>query len=148
MTNSLTTAEVCQGMPAGFESPCGIITEPHGPHPLGTAAADTLDEDPAGVRARQVAALHALANWYAEHPDIPMPENVICSTWSYSHEGDEADRVLAVLDFARRVGATPTETWDEVKAHHTLMHMHGMAVRIHHTARLAQVSGGAGRYVR
>lgn len=25
---------LCHGMPAGFESPCGIIPEPHGPHML------------------------------------------------------------------------------------------------------------------
>jgi hypothetical protein len=27
-------SDLCQGMPAGYESPCGIIHDPHGPHPL------------------------------------------------------------------------------------------------------------------
>lgn len=140
MTNSLT-AETCLGMPPGFQSPCGIIPVPHGPHTLDSAQrpADALDDDAAGVRARQVAAIHALANFYAEHPDVPMPQAVICTSWSYPGDGDEADRVLAVVDLGNRLGSPATETWDEVKVQHVLMQMHGMSVRITSTARLGPV---------
>jgi hypothetical protein len=31
---------LCLGMPAGFESPCGQITTPHGPHPIRITPAD------------------------------------------------------------------------------------------------------------
>lgn len=36
-----STGPVCQGMPAGYESPCGIIHDPHGPHPLPAAPTST-----------------------------------------------------------------------------------------------------------
>ena len=34
MTTQQSNIPDCQGMPPGFQSPCGIITEPHGPHPI------------------------------------------------------------------------------------------------------------------
>lgn len=50
----------------------------------------------AGERARRIAALHGLANFYAAHPDLPIPSSVYAAT---TLEGDwqaRIDRIRAL----------------------------------------------------
>lgn len=44
------------------------------------------------ARAQRIAAIHAFADWLAQHPEVPMPDDIA----AYSHAGSAAD----VHDFA------------------------------------------------
>lgn len=107
------------------------------------AAAAVLSD--LGTRQRRIAAIHALAVFYTEHPDVTMPSFVMAVHGTNPWEGDEIDRVNAVLDFARATGAEVTETWGEVKARLYLSVQDGMNVRIVHSAHID--SRPANRYV-
>jgi hypothetical protein len=140
MTNTQHPADAtCQGVPPGFESAC-LIPGPHGPH--GPEAPAVIM---AGERVRKIAAIHALADWYQANPDQPMPAHIIATTRTYNHQGPEVDRVLAVLDFARRAGVDAEETWDEVKARVVLVRQEGMTIAVSSSAALSPSS--AHRYV-
>lgn len=112
-----------------------------GPVPEPTAA-----EEAERMRARQIAAIHALAEWYARHVDVPMPLQVVAMSYTYPYNGPEAERAAAVLDFAAHVGVKPAETGSELTARHELIVQDGMRVAISHRAGLEDVS--ARRYVR
>lgn len=43
-------------------------------------------------RAAKIAAIHALADWFELHPDVPMPNGISCYAWMNSD--DEADEGL------------------------------------------------------
>jgi hypothetical protein len=45
------------------------------------AALPQRDPGAAGQRLRAIAAIHALADWYVEHPDVPAPSSV--TAYSY-----------------------------------------------------------------
>lgn len=87
-----------------------------------------------GTRQRRIAAIHALAQFYTDHPDEPMPDYVMALTTSWPQQGDELDRVNAVIDFAKRRDAELAESWREVKARLNLLVQDGMDVRIVHSA--------------
>lgn len=133
----MTQPQSCLGAPAGYRSPCGEYPSPHGPHgPV--AAADVAAEEREQVRARQIAAIHALATFYAEHPEEPMPKHILANHTSWSHEAPEHDRVIQVLEFAQRHGEQADETWEDVKARHTLTEQDGMRVTLMYVAHLDQ----------
>lgn len=47
-----------------------------------------------GVRAAKVATIHALADWYAQHPEQPMPDKITCVRVIEHHEiPDESTRL-------------------------------------------------------
>ena len=93
---------------------------------------------PAEDRLRQIAAIHALAEFYATHPDVPMPTSVVAVHTSSSYDGPEHDRVLAVMEFARTVGTFAQESWSMVSARHTVAIAHGMNVMVRMEALLSQ----------
>jgi hypothetical protein len=136
----------CLGAPAGFESPCGIIAGPHGPHgPLPTTP-QTSTEETQQVRARKIAAIHALADWYARTPDAPMPSAVLAYSVTYGHNAPEADRVAQVLAFARVCDVAPKETRSEVATRFNLREQEGMTVTVSMSAVLSD-DLSAKRYV-
>lgn len=53
----------------------------------------------AGQRLRAIAAIHALADWYALHPDVPAPANVSATSF--------ADSVGHVAALAFQLGEQP-----------------------------------------
>lgn len=100
-----------------------------------------------GERLRQIAAIHALANFYAMNPDVPMPRYVMASRTTMPGDGTEHDRVIEVMEFARHVGAETTEDWHHVSARHTVALAAGMRVFVAISAELAPqqpryISGG------
>jgi hypothetical protein len=100
-----------------------------------------------GQRLRKIAAIHAMAHFYATHPEIPMPDYVLAATTSLpSADVSEHDRVIAVMEFAKAVGAEAEEDWSSVHARHTLSLAGGMRVIIRMTAELDRTSGK--KYVR
>ena len=93
----------------------------------------------AQVRAAQIAAIEALADFYRKHPNEPMPTAVRASSYAFTQEGNEVDRVLAVTEFAdRHHGAQLSEDWHSVTATHTVAIAAGMSVNIVRTAHLDQ----------
>jgi hypothetical protein len=137
MTTQRTTT--CQGVPQVYESPCEI-PGPHGPHGPMAAAIEKV-----ASRSARIAAIHALADWYAQNPDQPMPVHITASTYTYAHHGPEVERVMAVLDFATRAGVDAEETWESVKARFHLFDQDGMNIYITMSATLEPSS--AHRYV-
>lgn len=118
--------------------------------PLGRGTPPPADPQAAGTpgdRLRQIAAIHALAHFYACHPEIPMPDYVLAASTSLpSAEVPEHERVLEVMDFAKAVGTEAEEDWSRVHARHTLSLAGGMRVVVRMTAELDRTSGK--KYVR
>lgn len=106
-------------------------------------AADVVDN--LAARQRKIAAIHALAQWYTDHPDEPLPQYVSAHSRTTKHDGPEVDRVIDVTTFANRTGASLSEDWYEVRAYLRLLNQDGMQITVSHAATLEQRS--AARYV-
>lgn len=61
-----------------------------------------IGPDLAGDRARGIAAIHAYADWLAQHPDVPMPTTVGGVTHQHN---DEQESIRVVRAFADGYGA-------------------------------------------
>lgn len=100
-----------------------------------------------GRRARQIAAIYALADFYVTHPEEPMPQSIVAVTHLFSGDGlDEADRVIQVMEFAARHHLKPTESWNDVKARLELLDIEGMGVAVSQIAYITPANPA--RYVR
>jgi hypothetical protein len=68
-----------------------------------------MTNEPHG-RAMRIAAIHAFADWLADHPNVPIPTSVI-GTFHVDErtEIDEWTRVASVLSVLHAIGAPPTE---------------------------------------
>lgn len=106
--------------------------------PIEPAAAAVAVVDDLAARQRKIAAIHALGQWYTDHPDEPMPHYVTAFSRTTQHEGQEVDRVMDVLDFHKRTDATLSEDWYEVTARLELLQQDGMKVSVRRTAALKQ----------
>lgn len=79
------------------------------PHSIIDRVADRLGVDvetlpqrepgTAGRRLRAIAAIHALADWFADHPDVPAPEDV--------HATFRVDTIGELAVHAHRLGTEP-----------------------------------------
>lgn len=98
-------------------------------------------------RAARIAAIHALAVFYAAHPDVEAPTSVfaICRTTDLE-EADEALRVAAVLRFAEHFEVEPWETPYNVSASFRLQMGPDFVVRIVREAKIN--SDQSRRYVK
>lgn len=60
---------------------------------------------PHTARAHKIAALHAMADWFAQHPEAPMPAYVVASYHlAEDDEVDERTRVATIMSVAHRHG--------------------------------------------
>lgn len=74
--------------------------------PVGTTAHDELDlpapddyrADPAADRARAIAALHEVADWFTAHPDAPMPTSVVLHSHLFRSTGASLEKRLDTID--------------------------------------------------
>lgn len=103
------------------------MTQPTNHIHLGSMAAQE-------ARCRQIAAIHALADWYVQHQDEPMPGHIVAVTATYPHQGDQIDQVHEVAEFANRHGVDLIESWTEVKATAELLRQDNMSIRVVRTA--------------
>lgn len=103
-----------------------------------TAAVAVVDN--LAARQRKIAAIHALAQWFTDHPDEPMPHYVTAHSYTSQYEGQEVDRVMDVLDFHKRTDAILSEDWHQVTARLELLQQDGMKVSVRRTAALKQES--------
>jgi hypothetical protein len=92
--------------------------------------------DGLNLRAQKIAAIHALAHFYADNPCVAMPAHVMAFSHTYPHQGDEMARVNDVLYLASATGETATETGDQINARHQIAWIGGMAVTVSATADL------------
>ena len=114
----------------------------------GPLPADSLTDAPETIRRRKIAAIHALANWYAAHPQIEMPETVLAYTRRSRHNsGTEFERVMATADFAERTGMQLTDTGTEISARLILHTQDGMRITVSDTAVLDSGHGAGPRTV-
>jgi hypothetical protein len=104
-------------------------------------------------RAAKIAAIHALAQMYADHPDLPMPEAISLHTSIARDAGTEAHRVAEVvfageLECAGLSLATYGETHSRVTAMRMLPGMwdHGISVALYVAAEL-DARPDAARYI-
>lgn len=116
---------MCLGMPPGFSSPCGIYTEPHGPHPL---------EQPMTRRAQVIASIHALADYLAEHPEHPTPDKIqLEQAVTTKLEVDEAMRAHMIKSWVNANGGILHQSkmnGDVLLGRVTLMSAEGFGVEV------------------
>lgn len=101
-------------------------------------------------RAAKIAAIHALAEWYADHPEIDMPDDIDCAQVHHRrYSSDDTDRleegprVDQVLRFAVAQGVAPYEGATSVQAKVVVLarDVHGIGIT-HTVAAIKDGSGG------
>lgn len=64
----------------------------------------------ASVRASKIAAIHAFADWLAEHPEAAVPTSIVAEHHiGEKDEPDEYTRVMGALSIMQHVGIRPYE---------------------------------------
>jgi hypothetical protein len=99
-------------------------------HPMTSAEKRELPNARPG-RAAVIAAIHALAEWLAEHPEVPSPQAIELTHTTYQEdEVDEPIRMAAVIDWARANDAKLFESPTAVHAALVIMAapMHGVRI--------------------
>jgi hypothetical protein len=84
-------------------------------------------------RAVKIATIHALADWFAQHPEHPMPDRLICARdITFEDEADEATRMAALESWAKANDITVNDTTSTYQAWALLIiadrNLHGMTV--------------------
>jgi hypothetical protein len=104
-------------------------------------------------RAAKIAAIHALAQMYADHPDLPMPERITLQTTIDRGAGTEEHRVAEVVYAGElECGGIGAATYGETRHTVTAMRMlpgmwdHGLSVALYVTAEL-DARNDAARYI-
>jgi hypothetical protein len=82
-------------------------------------------------RAAVIAAIHAMAEWLADHPEVPAPQSIsLTHSTDQGVEVDEGIRMAAVIDWARANDAKLYESRDAVHAQLVIMTeiVHGVRI--------------------
>jgi len=65
---------------------------------------------PHSIRQQQIDAIRRLADFYEQHPNEPMPHQIVAARWTYTvGDGPEVDRIIAVADWSKQHDAELTE---------------------------------------
>jgi hypothetical protein len=100
-------------------------------------------------RARQIAAIHAAADFLARNPSIEVESIILFKSTHASDEIDEALRVKPVVDLADQVSDVDlTEDADKVTARLVISNTDGLRISYSRTAYLNRYLSGAGKYVK
>ena len=97
-------------------------------------------------RAAVIAAVHAFADFLAEHPEMPAPTMISALRFIHPHdEADESTRVSAVTRWAKANDAKIGETSAAVTASLTIAdwHLHGVRIDYVYGAFFDQKPEGA-----
>jgi hypothetical protein len=82
-------------------------------------------------RAAVIAAIHAMAEWLADHPEVPAPQSIsLTHSTDQGVEVDEGIRMAAVIDWARANDAKLYESTQAVHAQLVIMTeiVHGVRI--------------------